>query len=72
VGRIKKRWHVITLRAIYQWLNRNEVRYHESLVACPGRDGRETSAGGGGPLWRSAADSTVGSACIPALRDFAG
>jgi EAL domain-containing protein (putative c-di-GMP-specific phosphodiesterase class I) len=35
----------ITLRPIYPWLNRHVVRYHECLVACPGRDGREMSAG---------------------------
>jgi EAL domain-containing protein (putative c-di-GMP-specific phosphodiesterase class I) len=35
----------ITLRPIYRWLNRDTVRYHECLVACPGQDGREVSAG---------------------------
>ena len=34
----------ITLRPIYPWLNRHVVRYHECLVACPGRDTREMSA----------------------------
>jgi EAL domain-containing protein (putative c-di-GMP-specific phosphodiesterase class I) len=34
----------IALRPIYRWLNRNTVRYHECLVACPDRDGREMSA----------------------------
>ena len=35
----------ITLRPIYRWVNRNAVRYHECMVACPGRDRREMSAG---------------------------
>jgi EAL domain-containing protein (putative c-di-GMP-specific phosphodiesterase class I) len=34
----------IALRPIYRWLNRNTVRYHECLVACPDRDGREMLA----------------------------
>jgi EAL domain-containing protein (putative c-di-GMP-specific phosphodiesterase class I) len=35
----------ITIRPVYRWLNRNEIRYHQCLVACPGRDGREMLAG---------------------------